>query len=394
MDLLEALCEKKTAEVHNFDVGQLRKFGVHLLAAFEPHATTWIVCGVMTALGLAWVLVHRIVKKDDAAVVVGNTIEGFLYGAIGSYSGAVAGIMIAAIVPPTVVGVALVVFAILSILFAIIASVRGTGDAGWKVLGFVEFVAIAAVLVVTAGFCFAIPGKGKAANEYATYLDAVSVTCAISGGLMAILAAIFRGAAVWIGWLLAHVNGGWGALGNLLGLMTHVACWNFYADHGKPHFDSRRRFYVRYAKAFSLKTNASGADFAFSEGAVISTEFDDLAKHESVHVLQHLIAGPFYPLTHFAWFILWIPIALIASRGKRIPDGSGGTKFVDPGDAITAMSYYSNPWEVIAYTTAGDRHAKDPLVFDDGPAWVACVLWILLGLAAFILLASWRFGLL
>lgn len=394
MDLLEALCEKKAAEIHEFDLDQLRESGVHLLSAFEPHAAMWIVCGVMTALGLVWVLIHRIVKGDAAAVVFGNTVEGFLYGAIGSYSGAVAGIMIAAIVPPMVVGVALIIFAALAIIFAIIASVRGTGDAGWKVLGFFEFLAIAAVLVLTAGFCFKIPGEGKAANEYSTYLDAVSVTCAISGGLMAILSAIFRGAAWWIGWLLAHVNGGFGALGNLLGLMTHVACWNFYTDHGKPHAASRRRFYVRYEKAFSLKTNASGHDFAFTEGAVISTEFDDLAKHESVHVLQHLLTGPFYPLTHFTWFIAWIPVALIASRVKRIPDGSGGTKGVDPGDAITAMSYYNNPWEVIAYAFAGDRHTSDPLVFEDVAGWILGVAWILLGLAAFILLGAWRFGLL
>lgn len=392
MDLLEALCEKTAVEVKGFDVDQLRRFGVHLSAAFAPHATLWIVCGVMTALGLAWLLIHRLVKGEEAGAVVGNTIEGVLYGAIGSYSGAVAGILIAAIVPPKVVGVALVIFAALSLLFAIVATVRGDGDAGWKVLGFVEFLVIAAVLVVGSTFCFAIPSKGKAASQYATYLEAIAVIGAVAGGLMGILAAIFRGAAVWIGWLLAAVNGGWGALGNLLGLMTHVACWNFYADHGKPHAPSRRRFYVRYEKGFSLKSNASGDAFAFSEGAVISTEFDDLAKHESVHVLQHLITGPFYPLTHFAWFILFALIGLIASRGKRIPDGSGGTKFVDPGDAVTALSYYSNPWEVIAYTTAGDRHAGDPLVFDDGPAWVACVVWILIGLAVFILLTAWRFG--
>jgi hypothetical protein len=394
MDLIEALCRKSAAEVKGFDLDSLRRFGVHLLAAFEPHATMWIVCGVMTALGLAWVLIHRLVKGDDAGAVVGNTIEGVIYGAIGSYSGAVAGILIGVIAPPTVVGVALIIFAALSILFAIIAAVKGSGDAGWKVLGFLEFVAIAAALVIGAKFCFAIPSKGKAAPEYQAYLNAISVLCALSGGLMGILAAIFRGAAAWIGWLLAGVNGGWGALGNLLGLMTHVACWNFYVDHGKPHFASRRRFYVRYGKGFSLKSNASGDAFAFTEGSVISTEFDDLAKHEAVHVLQHLITGPFYPLTHFSWFILFAVVGLIASRGKRVPDGSGGTKFMDPGDAITALSYYSNPWEVIAYTAAGDRHENDPLVFDDGPAWVFCVLWLLLGLAVFILLTAWRFGLL
>jgi hypothetical protein len=176
--------------------------------------------------------------------------------------------------------------------------------------------------------------------------------------------------------------------------MSHVACWNFYADHGAPHAPSRRRFYVRYGKGFSLKTSASGLPFAFTEGAVISTEDDDLAKHEAIHVLQHLITGPFYPLTHFAWFILWIPIALVASRVKQVPASSGGTTSVDVGDAITAMSYYNNPWEVIAYVVAGDRHTSDPLVFEDGAGWVFCIVWILLCLALFILLTAWRFGLL
>jgi len=394
MDLLEALCEKKTAEVQKLDVEQLRKIGVHLATAFDMHTSTWIACLAMAVIGLGWVLIHRLVKKEEAAAVVGNTFEGLIYGAIGTYSGAVAGIFIAVIVPPVVVGVALVVFAVIAVVFAIIAAVRGTADAGWKVLGFLEFVAIAAALVVVAGLCFAVPAKGKAAAQYSTYLVATSVAFAICGGLSAILSAIFRGASAWVGWALAHLNGGFGALGNLLRLMTHVACWNFYADHGKPHAASRRRFYVRYEKAFSLKTNASGHDFAFTEGAVISTEFDDLAKHESVHVLQHLLTGPFYPLTHFTWFIAWIPVALIASRVKRIPDGSGGTKGVDPGDAITAMSYYSNPWEVIAYAFGGDRHTSDPLVFEDVAGWILCVAWILLGLAAFILLGAWRFGLL
>lgn len=394
MDLLESLCERTKAEVAGFDQDQLRRFGIHLTAAFEPHASTWIVCAVMAALGLAWLLIHRTVNKEEAGVVAGNTIEGFLYGAIGSWSGAVAGILLGAIVPPKVVGVALVILAALSIVFAILAAVRGTGDAGWKVLGFLEFVAIAAALVVAARFCFAIPGKGKAASEYSNYLVAMSVLCAICGGLTAILAAIFRGAAIWIGWLLAHANGGWGALGNLLGLMTHVACWNFYADHGKPHEPSRRRFYVRYGKGFSLKTNASGADFAFTEGAVISTEYDDLAKHEALHVLQHLIAGPLYPLTHFAWFISWIPIACFATLFKKVPDPKGGEKRIDVGDAITAMSYYNNPWEVIAYVVAGDRHTGDPLVFEDGAGWAFCVIWLLVCLAATILLVCWRFGLL
>ena len=164
MDLLESLCERTKAEVAGFDLDQLRRFGVHLSAAFEPHASTWIVCAVMAALGLAWVLVHRLVKGEEAGAVVGNTIEGFLYGAIGAYAGAVAGILIAVIVPPTVVGVALVVFALLAIVFAILAVKRGSGDAGWKALGCLEFLAIATVLVCTASFCFAIPGKGSSSG--------------------------------------------------------------------------------------------------------------------------------------------------------------------------------------------------------------------------------------
>ena len=285
MDLLKALCAKSEAEIKALDLVHLRQSGVHLLAAFEPHASMWIVCLVMAVVGLGWVLIHRLVKGEDAGAVVGNTFEGLIYGVIGTYSGAVAGIMIAAIVPPAVVGVALVVFAVISVLFAIIAAIRGTGDAGWKVLGFLEFVVIAVALVVVAGFCFAVPAKGKAATQYSTYLEMTSLAFAICGGLTAILSAIFRGASAWVGWLLAHANGGFGAVGNLLGLLTHVACWNFYADHGKPHAPSRRRFYVCYEKGFSLKTNASGHAFAFSEGAVVSADDVDLRKHEGIHVL-------------------------------------------------------------------------------------------------------------
>ncbi len=382
MDLLKALCARPEAEIRTFDLAKLRQLGVNLSAAFEPRGQAWIIIGIVAGLGLAWVLIHRLVKGEDAGAVAGNTIEGLLYGAIGAYSGGVAGILLAVIVPPPVVGAGFFVFAAIAVLMAIIAAVRGTGDAGWKVLGFFEFIAIAAGLVVAGVYAFQIPAKGRAWSQYLTYVEATSVALAISGGLTAIISAILRGSTAWVGWLLAHANGGWGAIGNLLGLMTHVASWNFYAGHGKVDTGALRRFYVCYEKGLSLKTNASGHAFAFSEGAVMSADSADLRKHESVHVLQHLITGPFYPLTHFAWFIVWIPVALIMSPIKGI----------GVGEAITAMSYYNNPWEVIAYSFAGDRHTSDPLVFEDVAGWILCIIWLLLGLACFILLGAWRFG--
>jgi hypothetical protein len=178
------------------------------------------------------------------------------------------------------------------------------------------------------------------------------------------------------GWLLVPLNSSWGFIGNLLGLMTHIASFNAYADNGKFHKSSDRRYYVCYEKGLSLKQNSAGR-FAFSQGAVMSADNDVLRRHEGLHVWQHYIAGPLYPLSHFAWFIGMIPVGLIGAAAKS----------VNVGDAVTAVSYYDNPWEVMAYGCINPtgRNTSQPLIWDWWLGIICAVLWIPAAIIIFIL---------
>jgi hypothetical protein len=346
--------------------------------------TAAVVVGVVFAvLVAAGVLIHRLVNKEEWWIVVLESLEALLFGAAAGYAGVAGGIIIAELVPPFWLGLLFVVLAAVCLLFAIVAAVRGDADAGWKVFGFLHSVTLTAGLVAVAIFCFGVPGEGAAASQYHAYLLAVGVGLGIASGVNAIYSSIFRGCFYVVGVVFLIINGTWGFIGNLLGLMTHFASLYSYKDFGKHHAASNRICFVCYEKGFSLKSNAAGR-FAFTQGAVMSADSSSLRKHEGVHVAQHYLFGPIYPLSHFLWFVVMLVPGLIGAASEKI----------DAGEGITRMSYYDNPWEVMAYGLINPtaRNTSDALIWGWGAAIAVSVIYALAATGAFVALLAWRLG--
>lgn len=139
------------------------------------------------------------------------------------------------------------------------------------------------------------------------------------------------------GWLQFAADLTWGLSGSVVAALMHG--WNALQKL-KPL--DRRTGAHRYAGGFTL-----GSRFAFTQGAVMSNLDDPpgspLFIHEKVHILQHRLFGPIYPITYVSWSIVGFVLALIAST-------------VLPGfkDRIEGWAYFSNPWEVWAYQVHGN----------------------------------------
>jgi hypothetical protein len=381
MNHLTDVCGKSDAELQGMDLDGLRGACVDVRQAF--HLTGWELSLLLlfALLGVLLVAIVRVRAKEPAWRVIGTAVEGGIYGALAVYFGTAFGLLVAEVVPPKVVGLLFLILALVGLLFAIMAAVRGSGEAGGKVLGFILFLGLCLLLAIVAGYAFNVPSSGVAADEYESYLNVVAIALGIAAGVNAVIVAIYRGVHWAIGWLLVPVNSSWGFVGNILGLMTHTASYNFYKDHGAFHKPSDRRFYVCYQNGFSLKTNPSGDPFAFTEGAVMTANDDDLRKHEGIHALQHYIFGPIYPLSHFFWFI---PMAVV---GAIVGAAKTGT---DAGEGATAMSYYDNPWEIVAYEFGGLRDSTKPLIWGSPGAGIVAGSWIVAALLVFIvLMAVW-----
>jgi hypothetical protein len=340
-----------------------------IMARCNSYGLAWELTGAKIGLiivgavliGLL-VLIRRIKKSEDASVVVGNTFEGLLYGALSVWAGSSAGVVLALLLPPAIMGVMLLVFGVLALLIMIAALIKGTAGL-MKVAGTICLLALATGLVVASSFAFQVPTSGRAGAAYETYLWAIAITFASTGFVGALIVSLFRGYHFAAGWFLVPLNASWGLLGNLLGLMNHFASMLFFADYGKVQ--ETRRFYVRYDAGYHLK-----AGYDFTEGDAMSAT--NVVKHEAVHVLQHFIFGPIYPLSHAAWIALMFVPGIFAGWLKRTV-----------GAGITDFTYYNNPWEVIAYAFGGTRNdgSKD-LIFRDIAAWIIAVVWILGATAA------------
>jgi len=384
MDLTD-ICGGTVAGLQHLDLAALRHGCVDFGRVLGPtRNTAAVVTGVVFAvLTAAGVLIHRLVNKQDWWIVVLESLEALMFGAAAGYAGVVGGIIIAALAPPLLLGLLFLVLAGVCLLFAIVAAVRGDADAGWKVFGFLHFVILIAGLLAMAIFCFGVPGDGPAANQYHTYLMATGVGLGIASGVNAIYSSSFRGCFYVVGVVFLVINGTWGFIGNLLGLMTHFASLYSYKDFGKHYPASNRICFVCYEKGFSLKSNAAGR-FAFTQGAVMSADTSSLRKHEGVHVAQHYLFGPIYPLSHFLWFVVMLVPGLIGAASKKI----------DAGEGVTRMSYYDNPWEVMAYGLINPtaRNTSDALVWGWGAAITVSVIYGLVATGAFAALLAWRLG--
>jgi hypothetical protein len=216
MNELTAIC--RVATVDGFSFTQLRdcmSYG----QAFGLNGTEWIVLAVAALLGMRVAVFGR--KQPSSAA------EGLVCVPLAAYGGMVGGLLFAQWLPPWLLGTWLLFVAVAALGLLIFALVKGNASAGWKVLGSIELVVIAAAVATVAIFCFAIP-ENNAAEAYQRYLDAV--TWLFTGA--AVIDALFvttNGSYHWaVGWFLIPLNASWGALGNLMGVIHHTLSWNCF----------------------------------------------------------------------------------------------------------------------------------------------------------------------
>ena len=156
----------------------------------------------------------------------------------------------------------------------------------------------------------------------------------------------------------------WGLGGNTNGALMHLV--NFaWGDHGDSATEIRHDAH-RYESGFRIRTG-----FAFTQGAVMSNMGTDgtsskLFKHESIHIWQNRILGPFFWFSYVGWMGLTLIPALIAGlidSGRRV------------GDAIMWWTYFDNPWEVMAYGIANPTGRTNQSFMSGGGQVTGWVCW-------------------
>jgi hypothetical protein len=131
----------------------------------------------------------------------------------------------------------------------------------------------------------------------------------------------------------------WGLGGSTNGVLLHLFDTILTTHADGP--DEIRHEAHRYIKGFRIKT-----DFVFTQGAVMSDSGawkpgTDLFTHESIHVWQNRILGPFFWFSYASWMVLaLLPSIAAGIIGKNV------------SDAIQWWTYFDNPWEVMAYRLA------------------------------------------
>ena len=179
-----------------------------------------------------------------------------------------------------------------------------------------------------------------------------------------------------LGWVAFPLDTTWGLAGSTQGDLLHVV--NFaWGDHavGETRTDGHR-----YNSGFAVKSG-----FAFTQGAVMSSNDDavgtSLFEHENTHIWQNRIFGPFYTLTYLLWLILWAIPGLIFGAAA-----SG----MDAGQGAEAWSYYNNPWETWAYAV-GESHGATPRVTRGPGIWSDLAVGIvsIFYFAGFLALSIW-----
>ena len=90
--------------------------------------------------------------------------------------------------------------------------------------------------------------------------------------------------------------------------------------------------------------------------------------HEAIHVTQHFVLGPIYVVSHGIWDLLGAGVGLVAGFW---------TTGIATRERVTRMSYFNNPYEIMAYATHnGARQDSDKLVFSSPWSYIFMTLWI------------------
>jgi len=328
-----------------------------------------------------WLLAARQRANADTGTVVGNTIEGVAYAAIGMFAGSGFGLFVAEIVPPHLLALILLLVGIVAAVFACKGAADGDGEAGGRVAAAVLGVLLAAGVTTLAVFGFLVPGSGAAGSDYEHYLNAVALGLGLLGALDGIVSALLRGPHWAVGWALVFVNSSWGFLGNILGLGTHLGSYLCWANDGDVERENRKA-YTLYRKGLTLR-NESGNRYAFTQGWVMCCGSSGaLEVHEAIHVTQHFVLGPVYVVSHGIWDLLGAGIGLLAGFW---------TSGIAARERVTRMSYFNNPYEIMAYATHnGARQDSDKLVFASPWSYIFMAAWIAGAIAtAIALVAHW-----
>jgi hypothetical protein len=130
----------------------------------------------------------------------------------------------------------------------------------------------------------------------------------------------------------------WGGAATSIGVVSHFLNLSW----GKP-IDSLRLGAHRYDAGV-----CTNRQYAIALGNVCGNlqgrGDGPLFRHESIHVLQNRIFGPFYLFSYLFWMAALLVPALV-----------WGLVFGRPGEVIYAWCYANNPWEEWAYRYGGSR---------------------------------------
>lgn len=342
--------------------------------------------------GLAIGLLVRLVQKSGPGDAVAGVIEATVYAVLGALGGLLGGLFFTWLLAPEVLAVITFALAALCATGIVLGLMHGTANAGLKVVGVLVYGAIA-LLFVVCGILMWDAERGPG------YVGWFSAALAINGAAMGVVFAVYRSAHWAVGWLLAFVNGSWGALGTMTGMLMHIGTWTFFsADASAPApgpakvlANSDRRFFHCWQNGMRILP-----DYFFSQGPVMTAWTPHGMWHEAVHVMQHYVFGPIMLISYVAWAAVMGLIGAIVglAKGNGIVHGA------------FAWAYVNNPWEVWEYNSSWGSSGPTPrevssnvvkpgkaatdLVFDNKLAWPLTAVWIVLWAIGLLLLIAFH----
>lgn len=142
------------------------------------------------------------------------------------------------------------------------------------------------------------------------------------------------------GWFAFLSDSTWGLIGTTLGDLIHLVNWIGYGGGNyQPQLSRRQNRHV-YDSGFGF------GNYAFTQGNVISNlqrRRGGVLDHETLHVWQSRIFGPYFQYVYVAWLYIGFWVALVIAPFTDQPIGQD----------IMDVAYLNNPWETWAYSVGG-----------------------------------------